>query len=739
MSTLPSNTPRVEIWAGIECTVTRIGETIIDQVQRTGHSDRIDDLILLADMGIKTIRYPVIWERVAPHSLHSPDWSWTDERLLKLKELGINPILGLLHHGSGPRYCSTLDSSFPETFAEYARMVAERYPWATHYTPVNEPLTTARFSGLYGIWYPHRKSAGEFSKILLNQIRGTILAMKAIQQINPDAILIQTEDLGKTYSTPALKYQADFENELRWITNDLLTGSLEPEGIIWKFFRDAGIEESVLIEFLTNNFPPSICGYNHYVTSERYLDEDVSKYPTRYHGGNDKNTYADVEAVRVGVKSHGGFYPLLKEASERHNLPLALTEVHLDCTREEQLRWLMEAYHTGIRLKKEGHDFRAITTWASCGIYDWNTLLTKRTGYYETSVYDFRMQKPRPTLLKNCIKSLTSEGEYTHPVLEVEGWWNRPVKQLYASSQTNEKPIIEKFRNYRCKHPVLITGDTGTLGRCLAWSCEIRGIPYILTNRSTLDITDHISVRRCIEVYQPWAIINAAGYVDVNKAELDPEACFRANLFGPTILAEICAENNIKFVSFSTDLVFDGSKNSPYDENDTTSPMNIYGLSKAEAERRVLDSYPEALMIRTSAFFSGFDEFNFVSKSIQAALQKSEFIAAKDVIVSPTFVPDLVHATLDLLLDDAHGIWHINNDGEISWYDLAREAVRLAKLDEAYILPSCNHFKIPMPNYSALTSTKGMLMPGLDASLQKCVEQLSTNLKRKKALIKEVA
>jgi dTDP-4-dehydrorhamnose reductase len=731
LSTQNSNTHKVDIWAGIECTVTRIGDKFIDQVQRTGHSDRLKDLMLLADMGIKTIRYPVIWERVAPHSLQKPDWSWTDERLYKLRELNIEPIIGLLHHGSGPRYSNILDSSFPEMFAEYAYMVAERYPWVTHYTPVNEPLTTARFSGLYGIWYPHHKSAFAFCQILLNQLRGVVLGMKAIHQINPHAKLVQTEDLGKTYSTPALQYQADFENALRWVTNDLLTGIMSPEGRIWKFFIGAGIEESVLNEFLENNFPPSICGYNHYVTSERFLDENLKKYPTRFHGGNGQHVYADVEAVRVGHQNHGGFYPLLKEASERYNLPIALTEVHLDCTREEQLRWLMEAYNTGIRLKEEGHDFRAITTWASCGIYDWNTLLTRNNGYYESGVYDFRMKEPRPTLLKKCIKSLTSEGKFTHPVLEVEGWWKRPIKQLYESTCSSEKAIVEKFQNYRCNNPVLITGATGTLGRCLAWSCEIRGIPYVLTDRNMLDISDPRSVQRCIEKYKPWAIINSAGYVDVQKAESDSEACLRANLTGPTILARFCAENTIRLVSFSSDLVFDGRKNSPYNENDVTSPLNMYGISKAKAERSVLEIFPEALIIRTSAFFSEFDQYNFVYKSLDAAMSKTEFMAADDVIISPTFVPDLVSATLDLLLDEATGIWHISNNGQISWYELAREAVRMAKLDEGFIIPTSDHFNFPMPKYSALTSKKGKLMPGLEASLHKCVNQLSLSRKRK--------
>ena len=100
------------------------------------------------------MRYPVLWERVAPDGLSTADWAWTDERLGLLRESGIRPIATLLHHGSGPRATHLLDPRFPEKFAAYAAAVAARYPWIDDYTLVNEPLTTARFSALYGHWYP---------------------------------------------------------------------------------------------------------------------------------------------------------------------------------------------------------------------------------------------------------------------------------------------------------------------------------------------------------------------------------------------------------------------------------------------------------------------------------------------------------------------------------------------------------------------------------------------------------
>ena len=177
----------VEIWGGVECTCRRVGDDYSDQLTRNGHRHRPDDLDRFAEMGLRTLRYPVLWEHVAPESLDRPDWQWADERLARLQAFEIAPIVGLVHHGSGPRYTSLADPEFAEKLARYAGMVAERYPWVRYYTPVNEPLTTARFSGLYGLWYPHGTNDATFVRLLYNQVRATKLAMRAIRRVNPNA------------------------------------------------------------------------------------------------------------------------------------------------------------------------------------------------------------------------------------------------------------------------------------------------------------------------------------------------------------------------------------------------------------------------------------------------------------------------------------------------------------------------------------------------------------------------
>lgn len=150
----------LQLWGGPECTVNRTANRYGDQCRLSGHDSRIDDLDLFADLGLAAVRYPVLWERVAPDGLDAPDWTWSDARLDRLRALGIRPIVGLVHHGSGPRSTDLLDDGFAGQLGRYASMVAERYPWVEDWTPVNEPLTTARFSALYGHWYPHARDEG---------------------------------------------------------------------------------------------------------------------------------------------------------------------------------------------------------------------------------------------------------------------------------------------------------------------------------------------------------------------------------------------------------------------------------------------------------------------------------------------------------------------------------------------------------------------------------------------------
>jgi dTDP-4-dehydrorhamnose reductase len=696
------------MWGGPECTLNRVQDEYFDQLERSGHSHRIEDLDRFAQLGIRAIRYPILWERTAPESLERPDWAWADERLSRIRELGLRPIAGLLHHGSGPRYTSLIDPHFPDLLARYARMVAERYPWICHYTPINEPLTTARFSGLYGLWYPHRRSDRSFVRALLNQLRGVVLAMRAIREVNPGARLVQTEDCGRCFGTSKTWSQVTFENYRRWLTWDLLCGRVGRHHSLRRYLLSYGATAAELDWFCDNPEPPQVVGLNYYLTSDRFLDHRLDRYPKEAHGGNAFIEYADVEAVRSLRQGIVGHEAHLLEAWHRYQLPLAITEVHLACTREEQARWLDEAWNGALAAEQKGARVVAVTAWALLGSFDWDCLVTKRRGWYEAGAFDVRSPEPRPTALAPLIRQLAHGRRPSHPALNAPGWWARPDRLLY-----DPLPARRAIEPDADTQPLLILGATGTLGRAFHRIARQRGIHVACATRRDVDITDAAAVRDAIDRIQPWAVVNATGYVRVDDAEQDSEACFGVNTVGAVNVAAACRQLDLPLVTYSSDLVFDGERDHPYTEDDTPRPLSVYGASKAEAERRILDLLPSALVIRTSAFFGPWDTSNFIVNTIATIRRGEPWRAAADVVVSPTYVPDLVNAALDLLLDNEAGIWHVANDGQISWFDFARSAAAACGEPPDLIQPVTAAelgWPAPRPPYSALASIRGRVM-----------------------------
>jgi dTDP-4-dehydrorhamnose reductase len=402
----------------MECTVNRVHDRYFDQLRRTGHHDRIEDLDLLHALGVRTLRYPILWERT-----ERDGWAWPDARIARLRELQITPIVGLVHHGSGPPATSLVDPAFPDRLAAYAGQVARRYPDVTAYTPINEPLTTARFAGLYGHWYPHGRDSATFVRCLLTEIRATAAAMRAIRRVTPAAQLVVTEDLGYTHASAPLAYQATYENHRRWLSLDLLEGRVGRSHPLRPWLMEAGASARELDELVDTPCPPDLIGLNYYVTSERYLDDNLAAWPASTHGGNGHQRYADVEAVRAcGL---AGIEALLGAVWKRYARPIAITEVHLGCTREEQLRWLLEIHDAAMVARRRGVLVRAITAWSAFGAYDWSSLVTRDDGQYEPGLFDVRGPAPRPTALAAAIRELANGRRPDHPALYGEPWWRR--------------------------------------------------------------------------------------------------------------------------------------------------------------------------------------------------------------------------------------------------------------------------------------------------------------------------
>ncbi|HEY0053046.1 MAG TPA: sugar nucleotide-binding protein, partial [Caulobacteraceae bacterium] len=174
-------------------------------------------------------------------------------------------------------------------------------------------------------------------------------------------------------------------------------------------------------------------------------------------------------------------------------------------------------------------------------------------------------------------------------------------------------------------------------------------------------------------------------------------------------------------------LVFDGLANRPYQEGDRTAPLNVYGRSKAEAERRILELGCQALIVRTASFFSAHDPHNFAAALVGTQRQGRVFTAAEDVRMSPTHTPELADAVLDLLIDGATGVWHLANEGEVSWAEFARLISRRLGTDAGLIRGVSAEemgWAARRPARSSLTSTRGAHMADLDKAIDRYAREL---------------
>lgn len=416
----PGSATALQVWGGIECTSNRVGERTGSQLRRNGHAGRLEeDLEAFAGLGLSALRYPVLWEEVEPVQ-GTRDFTLADRALHHLRATRVNPIVGLLHHGSGPVHTALGDNDFAARCAEYAGAVARRYPWVTDYTPINEPLTTARFSGLYGFWYPHASDDPAFVRLLLNQVRATVLAMRAIREVMPGARLVQTEDLGRASGTQPLAPQIAFENERRWLTFDLLCGRVDRRHPLFDYLTGpARISPDELVWFTSNACPPDVVGINHYPRSNRWLDHRLELFSPTHHGGNGIVRYADCACSDTAHATAAPLASLIDEAWRRYGIPIALTEVHVHGDTDEQVAWWQHAVASAEAAREAGADVRAVTTWSLLGSFDWNTLCTSDPDSddvdYEPGAFRIVGDRREPTPLARSVRD-TALGTSTVPI-----------------------------------------------------------------------------------------------------------------------------------------------------------------------------------------------------------------------------------------------------------------------------------------------------------------------------------
>lgn len=260
---------------------------------------------------------------------------------------------------------------------------------------------------------------------------------------------------------------------------------------------------------------------------------------------------------------------------------------------------------------------------------------------------------------------------------------------------------------------ILLTGAKGQLGRCF-----IDRLPedwnIFATDASELDITNQDMVLDTVEKYLPDVIVNAAAYTAVDKAESDSKAAMNVNAIGPANLALAANKYNARIIHVSTDYVFDGNAHEPYDEKSETNPLSVYGKTKLDGERLVIQANSKAIIIRTAWVFSEYGN-NFVKTMLKLGREKDSLGIISDQFGCPTYAGDIANAIITMIRKKNDiGIYHFCGDEIVSWYDFAQRIFCQAKKNNKILkIPSINAISTDQyptaairPKYSVLSCNK---------------------------------
>ncbi|HDX9112130.1 TPA: dTDP-4-dehydrorhamnose reductase [Klebsiella michiganensis] len=282
---------------------------------------------------------------------------------------------------------------------------------------------------------------------------------------------------------------------------------------------------------------------------------------------------------------------------------------------------------------------------------------------------------------------------------------------------------------------ILLTGAKGQLGRCF-----IDRLPedwnIFATDASELDITNQDMVLDTVEKYLPDVIVNAAAYTAVDKAESDSKAAMNVNAIGPANLALAANKYNAKIIHVSTDYVFDGNANEPYDEKSETNPLSVYGKTKLDGERLVIQANSEAIIIRTAWVFSEYGN-NFVKTMLKLGREKDSLGIISDQFGCPTYAGDIANAIITMIREKNNiGIYHFCGDEIVSWYEFAQRIFCQAKKNNKLLkIPSINAISTDQypttairPKYSVLSCNKIRALGIMPSDWNKSLDYVIDNI-----------
>jgi beta-glucosidase/6-phospho-beta-glucosidase/beta-galactosidase len=356
----PVDTLRFMFGVGIECSCPTIdGNQRVDQLRDTGHYELWrTDLRLVRELGLRYLRYgpPIYRIWTGPDQYN---WNELDPVMAEMRRLGIVPLIDLCHFGLPDFLKNFQNPDWPDRFGEYAHAFAERYPWVRYYTPVNEIYVTALFSAAFGWWNERLMSDVAFVGNIKHCVKASIIAMKAILDLRPDAIFVYSESTEYVHpGSPDLVAQAHFMNERRFLSLDLLFGH-DISATMYRYVLANEMKPEEYLWFMDQRHLRTHCimGTDYYITNEHVLKPDGKS---------------------IGAGDVYGYYVITRQYYDRYRLPVMHTETNR--TAKYAVEWLWKEWMNLLRLREDGVPIIGFTWFGLLDMKDWDTALTKIRG-----------------------------------------------------------------------------------------------------------------------------------------------------------------------------------------------------------------------------------------------------------------------------------------------------------------------------------------------------------------------
>lgn len=338
-----------------------------DVLELTNHTELVeDDLKLVQQSGLNLMRYSAPW-----HSIERVrgiyDWRWMDRAMRCFQDLGIEPILDPLHHTSFPEWLAGGFSNpiFTRSYLEFVTALAHRYPWAQHYTVINEPFVTTWFCGHEGCWYPFRRGAKNFVPMLLNVVEAITAVSRMLVETLPEVCLIHV-DAAETHRavSKSAAARAAFGNEMRFLVQDLILGRVGEDHTLYEYLRSNGADEKRLEEFHHRPARIDILGLDYYSHCElEWKTPNKRVYPNR---------------------TPEGLVPTALEYATRYQLPVMLSETNIRGYISDRISWLKfmveQCEQIESLLAPQGIAFEGFCWYPFIDSTDWCSLVKKADG-----------------------------------------------------------------------------------------------------------------------------------------------------------------------------------------------------------------------------------------------------------------------------------------------------------------------------------------------------------------------